>query len=45
MAEAAGQTIATAEIVNSPQNVHKAIPRTIRGDAIISLLGGLFGTS
>ncbi len=44
MAEAAGQTIATAEIVNSPQT-HKAIPRTIRGDAIISLLGGLFGTS
>ncbi|WP_243079477.1 uracil-xanthine permease family protein [Pantoea sp. MQR6] len=45
MAEATGQTIATAEIVNSTQNVHKTIPRTIRGDAIMSLLGGIFGTS
>ena len=45
MAEAAGQTIATAEIVKSTQNVRQAIPRTIRGDAIISLIGGLFGTS
>ncbi|MCT4716847.1 uracil-xanthine permease family protein [Enterobacteriaceae bacterium H18W14] len=45
MAEAAGQTIATAEIVNSTQDVHKAIPRTVRGDAIMSLLGGIFGTS
>ncbi|WP_159873433.1 MULTISPECIES: uracil-xanthine permease family protein [unclassified Raoultella] len=45
MAEATGQTIATAEIVKSTQNVHQAIPRTIRGDAVISLLGGVFGTS
>ncbi len=45
MAEATGQTIATAEIVNSTQNVQQAIPRTIRGDAFISLLGGIFGTS
>ncbi|MDI5536174.1 hypothetical protein MJM28_28025, partial [Salmonella enterica subsp. enterica serovar Montevideo] len=41
MAEATGQTIATAEIVNSTQNVQQAIPRTIRGDAVMSLLGGL----
>lgn len=45
MAEATGQTIATAEIVNSMQNVQQAIPRTIRGDAVMSLLGGIFGTS
>jgi len=45
MAEAAGQTIATAEIVNSKQNIHKTIQRTIRADALISLLGGAFGTS
>lgn len=45
MAEAAGQTIATAEIVGSTQDVHKTIPRTILGDAIMSLLGGMFGTS
>ena len=45
MAEATGQTIATAEIVNSTQNVREAIPRTIRGDAVMSLLGGIFGTS
>lgn len=45
MAEATGQTIATAEIVNSTQNVREAILRTIRGDAIMSLLGGIFGTS
>ncbi len=44
MAEATGQTIATAEIVNSTQNVQQAIPRTIRGDAVMSLLGD-FGTS
>lgn len=45
MAEATGQTIATAEIVNSTQDVRQAIPRTIRGDALMSLLGGIFGTS
>ena len=45
MAEATGQTIATADIVNSTQNVREAIPRTIRGDAVMSLLGGIFGTS
>lgn len=42
MAEATGQTIATAEIVNSTQNVQQAIPRTIRGDAVMSLLGGFW---
>lgn len=45
MAEATGQTIATAEIVGSTQNIQQTVPRTIRGDAIISLLGGFFGTS
>lgn len=45
MAEATGQTIATAEIVNDRQEVQQTIPRTIRGDAVMSLLGGIFGTS
>ncbi len=45
MAEATGQTIATAEVVSATGDIKKTIPRTIRGDAIISLIGGIFGTS
>jgi len=45
MAEATGQTIATAEIVGRDGDAHAIVPRTIRGDALMSILGGLFGTS
>ncbi|MBD9529537.1 uracil-xanthine permease family protein [Paracoccus sp. PAR01] len=45
MAEATGQTIATAEIVERKGEVHPIVPRTIRGDALMSIVGGLFGTS
>lgn len=45
MAEATGQTIATAEIVGRRENAHGIVPRTIRGDAVASLLGGMLGTS
>ncbi|MEB3421071.1 uracil-xanthine permease family protein [Salipiger marinus] len=45
MAEATGQTIATAEIVDRKGDAHAIVPRTIRGDAVASVLGGMFGTS
>ncbi|WP_199258498.1 uracil-xanthine permease family protein [Paracoccus binzhouensis] len=45
MAEATGQTIATAEIAGRKGDAHAIVPRTIRGDAVASLAGGLFGTS
>ena len=45
MAEATGQTIATAEIVGRSGDVRAIVPRTIRGDALMSLVGGFFGTS
>ena len=45
MAEATGQTIATAEIVGRREDARGIVPRTIRGDAVMSLIGGLFGTS
>ncbi|AGA11410.1 uracil-xanthine permease [Sinorhizobium meliloti] len=45
MAEATGQTIATAEIVGRRGDAHAIVPATIRGDAVASLVGGLFGTS
>lgn len=45
MAEATGQTIATTEIVGRKGDAHAIVPRTIRGDAVASILGGLFGTS
>ena len=45
MAEATGQTIATAEIVDRKGDAHAIVPRTIRGDAVASILGSLFGTS
>jgi xanthine/uracil permease len=45
MAEATGQTIATAEIVDRKGDAHAIVPRTIRGDAVASVLGGVFGTS
>ena len=45
MAEATGQTIATSEIVGRRGDAHAIVPRTIRGDALASIVGGLFGTS
>ncbi len=45
MAEATGQTIATAEIAGRRGDAHAIVPATIRGDALMSLVGGLFGTS
>lgn len=45
MAEATGQTIATAEIVGRRGDAQAIVPSTIRGDALTSLVGGLFGTS
>src|SRR5574337_431400 len=45
MVEATGQTLAVAEIVDREVEPRDVVPRTIRGDALISLLGGFFGTS
>lgn len=45
MVEATGQTMAVAEIVGSKEEPCALVPRTIRGDAVMSLLGGFFGTS
>lgn len=45
MAEATGQTVATAEVVGRQIDPRIVVPRTIRGDALTSLLGGCLGTS
>jgi uracil-xanthine permease len=45
MAEATGQTIAVADVVGKDIDPREIVPRTIRGDAIMSLLGGTLGTS
>lgn len=45
MVEATGQTMAVAEMVGSKDSARTLVPRTIRGDAIMSLAGGFFGTS
>ncbi|WP_422648681.1 Xanthine/uracil permease [Cupriavidus sp. H18C1] len=45
MVEATGQTIAIGDAVSKPIDEQRDVPRTIRGDALTSLLGGLFGTS
>lgn len=45
MAEATGQTVAIAEAVDKDIDVRTEVPKTIRGDAIISLLGACLGTS
>lgn len=45
MAEATGQTLATVEIVGRKGDAQAIVPATIRGDAVASLVGGLFGTS
>ncbi|WP_432001147.1 uracil-xanthine permease family protein [Streptomyces sioyaensis] len=43
MAEATGQTVINAEAVGKDIDRRTAVPRTVRGDAATSLLGGLFG--
>jgi xanthine/uracil permease len=45
MAEATGQTVAVAEVVGKEIDPRDVVPKTIRGDALMSLIGGLFGTS
>jgi uracil-xanthine permease len=45
MAEATGQTVAIAEVVGKDIDPQTEVPKTIRGDALMSVLGGLFGTS
>ena len=45
MAEATGQTVAIAEVVGKEIDPGVEVPKTIRGDALMSVLGGLFGTS
>ena len=45
MAEATSQTIAISEVVSRPVNRRRDVPRTVLGDALMSLLGGCFGTS
>jgi uracil-xanthine permease len=45
MAEATGQTIAIADVVGKDIEPGKDVPKTIRGDALASLIGGCLGTS
>jgi uracil-xanthine permease len=45
MVEATGQTVAVADVVGRKIDPRDAVPRTIRGDALVSLAGGFFGTS
>ncbi|MGH8798128.1 MAG: uracil-xanthine permease family protein [Caldimonas sp.] len=45
MVEATGQTVAVAEVVGKEIELRDVVPRTIRGDALMSLIGGFLGTS
>ncbi|MFM0413414.1 uracil-xanthine permease family protein [Paraburkholderia aromaticivorans] len=45
MAEATGQTVAVGEITGRKIDMRRDVPRTIRGDALASLIGSLLGTS
>ena len=45
MVEATGQTMAVAEMAGRKDSARNLVPRTIRGDALMSLAGGFFGTS
>lgn len=45
MVEATGQTMAVAEMVGSKDSARTLVPRTVRGDALVSLAGGFLGTS
>lgn len=43
MAEATGQTVLNADAIGRPLDRRRDVPRTIRGDAVTSLLSGVFG--
>ncbi|GHB80012.1 nucleobase:cation symporter [Streptomyces xanthochromogenes] len=43
MAEATGQTVINAEAVGKEIDQRVAVPKTVRGDALVSAVGGLFG--
>lgn len=45
MAEATGQTVAITAAVEKKLDPESDIPRTILGDGVASVLGGIFGTS
>jgi uracil-xanthine permease len=45
MAEATAQTVAVGEITGRTIDPSRDVPRTIRGDAVASLIGALLGTS
>jgi uracil-xanthine permease len=45
MAEATSQTVAIGDVVGRPVDRRRDVPKTIRGDALMSLIGGVFGTS
>ncbi len=45
MAEATGQTVLNGEIVGKQIDTRRDVPRTIKADAVVTLLGGIFGTS
>lgn len=45
MAEATGQTVAIADVVGKTIDPRLDVPKTIRGDALASLLGACLGTS
>lgn len=45
MVEATGQTVAVAEVVAKEIELRDVVPRTIRGDALMSFIGGFLGTS
>ncbi len=43
MAEATGQTVINSEAVGKEPDARRDAPKTIRGDAVVSLAGGFFG--
>ncbi len=45
MAEATSQTVAVSEVAGRAINRRRDVPRTILGDALMSFVGGLLGTS
>ena len=45
MTEATGQTVAIADVVGKEIDPAVEVPKTIRGDGLASILGGILGTS
>ncbi|WP_232246421.1 uracil-xanthine permease family protein [Kitasatospora mediocidica] len=45
LAEATGQTVLNSEIVGHDLGLERDVPRVARADAVVSLLGGVFGSS